>query len=480
MVIKQHVVKYVCFFLFLVLFACSNGSKKVSIIEEAEMLLPTRLDMILERGTLIATTDYNSTNYFIYRGTPQGYQFDLLQAFADHLGVKLEIKIARSLNEAYSLVDKGACDIIAMDMTVTRKRKDIIDFTIPHTKTRQVLVQRKPENWRKMKTWDEVESTMLRDPIDLAGETIYIQKNTSFKQRLHNLMGEIGDTIYVIESPTKEMENLIAEVANGDIKYTVADEHVALVNSRYYADIDVKTPVSFSQNLAWAVSKGNSDLLDEVNLWLSEFTNDLAYVYIYNKYFRNPRYVNIANSEYFSITGNRISKYDSIIKSQSAEIGWDWRLLSSMIYQESGFQEHSKSWVGAWGIMQLMPATMEMFGVDSTATPEEQIMAGVRLIKWLDNEFIPLVPDSVERIKFVMASYNVGIAHVLDAIRLAEKYEADPQKWTGNVDYYLRKKSEPEFFNDEVVYYGYARGEEPFKYVNEIYDRYNHYLNIIL
>jgi membrane-bound lytic murein transglycosylase F len=78
-----------------------------------------------------------------------------------------------------------------------------------------------------------------------------------------------------------------------------------------------------------------------------------------------------------------------------------------------------------------------------------------------------------------MASYNVGIAHVFDAIRLTEKYGGDPQKWDGNVSYYLRKKSNPEFFNDSVVFYGYARGEEPYQYVNDIYDRYNHYLNIL-
>ncbi|PLW99885.1 MAG: lytic transglycosylase F [Marinilabiliales bacterium] len=462
----------------LLLVGCS-GNQENSNRKSQRVLPPDRLDVILERGKLIATTDYNSTNYFIYRGTPMGFQYDLLKAFAEHLNVKLEIKISKGLDEAYRLVRSGECDIIALDMAVTSDRKKYLDFSIPHSKTRQVLVQRKPDNWRKMRTWDEVESHLIRDPIDLVGDTVYVQKNTSFSQRMENLIEEIGDTIYVIQDPVREMEELIAEVAEGNIPYTIADEHVALVNSRYYPDIDVRTPVSFSQNLAWAVHKGNITLINEINGWLDKFDDDLAYTFIYNKYFRNSRHTNIAQSEYSSIQGNKISRYDSIIRREAKRIGWDWRLLASMIYQESGFRPDSRSWVGAWGLMQLMPETMEKFGVDSTASAEEQIHAGVKFIQWLDNQFDPMVEDSVERKKFVMASYNVGIAHVFDAIRLTEKYGGDPQKWDGNVSYYLRKKSNPEFFNDSVVFYGYARGEEPYQYVNDIYDRYNHYLNIL-
>ncbi|MDD2324155.1 MAG: transporter substrate-binding domain-containing protein [Bacteroidales bacterium] len=456
---------------------CNENKKKKSITEK--LLLPTQLDLIQQRGKLIATTDYNSTNYFIYRGTPMGYQYELLKAFADHLNVKLEIVIASSLDEAFERVNSGKCDIIAMDMAVTRDRKAVLDFSIPHTKTRQVLIQRKPENWRKMKTWDEVESYLIRDPLELAQETIYIQKNSSFTRRLINLMEEIGDTIYLIEDEQKEMEQLIGAVAAGEIRYSVADEHVALVNSRYFPDIDVRTPVSFSQNLAWAVKKGNHSLLTEINSWFENFNHDLAYTYIYNKYFRNPRHTQRAKSEFFSVTGNKISEYDSIIKMGAERINWDWLLLASLIYQESGFRTDQRSWVGAWGLMQLMPETMEHLGIDSTATAEEQIIAGVNYIASLDKELRKQVPNDYERRKFVMAAYNVGIAHILDAIRLTEKYGGDPEKWDGNVNYYLRKKAEPEFFNDSVVYYGYARGEEPYQYVNEIYDRYSHYRNII-
>jgi len=79
----------------------------------------------------------------------------------------------------------------------------------------------------------------------------------------------------------------------------------------------------------------------------------------------------------------------------------------------------------------------------------------------------------------VLASYNAGIAHVYDARRLAEKNNKDPNIWDENVDYYLLNKSKPEFYRDSIVKYGYCRGEETYNFVSEIFERYEHYKNVI-
>jgi len=303
-----------------------------------------------------------------------------------------------------------------------------------------------------------------------------LNKNLS---RLNNLMEEIGDTIYIVEDIELTVEQLIEKVAIGEIEYTIADEHIAMVNQKYYPDIDVNTPVSFPQNVAWAIKKGSYQLLSEINLWLEDFKRSKESAYIYNKYFRNPRSVRITQSEYHSVTGGKISQYDEIIKEQSVILDWDWRLLASLIYQESGFDPDVQSWVGAFGLMQLMPATAEIFGVDSLSLPRENIEAGVKFLKWLDAQFVDIVEDEGERMRFVMAAYNVGIAHVFDAMRLAEKYGKNPAVWKDNVDYFILNKSDPKYYTDSVVYYGYARGEEPFKFVNEILERFDHYRNVI-
>ena len=228
-------------FLFLP-FSC-NQEKEV--VTEAPAVKPKPrnvvLKKILKEKRLIATTDYNSTNYFIYRGEPIGYQYELLKTFADYLGVKLEIRIINDLKASFDCIEKGECEIVALGLTVTKERNKVVDFSNPLSQTRQMLIQRKPANWRKMRTMDEIDSYLIRNPLELAGKTIHIQKNTIFISRLNNLSDEIGADINIVEHPDAAVEELIDMVAKGEIEYTISDEHIALVNRKYYPDIDVKT-----------------------------------------------------------------------------------------------------------------------------------------------------------------------------------------------------------------------------------------------
>ena len=445
--------------------------------DRESIIVDSSLERILERGVLVATTDYNSTNYFIYRGEPAGYQYEQLKAYSKQLGVDLEIVVNNDLNDAFEDLQSGKVDLIAMGLTITGQRSQVVDFTIPMTQTRQVLVQRKPKNWRKMETVDDVEEHLIRNALALAGKAVYVPLKSSYITRLTNLQEEIGDSITIVEFP-QASEKLIEMVAMGEIPYTICDEHIAKVNQKYYPDIDVATPISFPQNIAWALNKGADSLRQNVDSWLSKYKDTKIARFTYNKYFVNPRSMQYAH-KYYSVRSGKISAWDEVLKEKSSDTEWDWRLLASMIYQESRFQADATSWMGAFGLMQLMPGTAEIYGIDSLATPEENIDAGIMHLQMLDNRFEDLISDPEERMKFVLASYNVGIAHVFDARRLAVKYDRDPEVWGDNVDYFLLNKSDPKYYKDSVVFYGYCRGEEPYKYVNEIIDRYEHYKNVM-
>jgi membrane-bound lytic murein transglycosylase F len=171
--------------------------------------------------------------------------------------------------------------------------------------------------------------------------------------------------------------------------------------------------------------------------------------------------------------------WDDMIKRASKEIGWDWRLLASLIYQESRFDPEVESWAGAYGLMQVMPLTGEKFGIDVKTSPANNVRAGILYIKWLTSMFESKIPDEKERFKFILASYNAGPGHVLDAMKLAEKNGMDPLKWDGNVAVWLLKKSDPVYYNDKVVKNGYFRGTESVTYVSEVLERFDHYRNII-
>lgn len=434
------------------------------------------LEKITRKGKIVVLSDFNSTSYFIYRGQPMGYQFELLQELADNLGLKLEVRVSNDLENSFNRLLDEEVDLIAANLTVTKQRKEIMAFTVPHSQTRQVLVQRKPDNWKTISS-DTLESKLVRNQLDLANKTVYVKANSSHAERLSNLSDEIGDNIN-IKVVSEEVEQLISRVAQGEIDYTVSDENVALVNQMYYDNIDIQTPVSFPQNLAWAVRYSSYEFLDTINEWLTEFKDTRRYRNIYAKYYNNRRSAQIVESDFFTINSGRISEYDELIKQYSKEIGWDWRLIASMIYQESRFRPYAKSWAGAFGLMQLMPSTAKRYGVNYNSSPQKQIQAGISFIKWLDKRF-DHIEDEGEKIKFILASYNVGPGHVYDARNLAIKDGANPDVWDGSVDKYLLSKSDPKVYRNPAVKYGYCRGTETYKYVRDILERYEHYRNMI-
>ncbi len=155
------------------------------------------LDSIRTRGKLIAVTDFNSTNYFIYKGEPMGFNYELLKSFSDNIGIDLEIITENQLDNAFELLNTGKADLVAIGLTVNSSRKEDILFTEPLDETRQVLVQRKPRNWRSL-TADAVNKKLIRNQLDLARKTIYVQTGSSHVERLVSLASELGSTIQYV------------------------------------------------------------------------------------------------------------------------------------------------------------------------------------------------------------------------------------------------------------------------------------------
>jgi membrane-bound lytic murein transglycosylase F len=459
-------------FLFLILASCSFQERR----NEAVIPVENDLETIQEKGRITIITDYSSTDYFIYKGQPLGFQYEMLQQLANHLSVRLEVRIGRSLNESFELLRSGEADLIAQNLTITRDRQSFVDFTEPLMQSYQVLVQRKPEGWKKLSE-KEIQTSLITNPVDLNGKTVYVMRGSAFVNRLQNLSGEIGGNIHVIQVD-ESIEQLIYLVSIGEIPMTVCDNMIATVNSRYYPNLDIATPLSLQQNMAWAVREGSTTLLQELNHWIGDFTQTRKYRNMYARYFENKKTASMIESDFYAISTGKISPYDQYIRQYSQQLGWDWRLLASMIYQESRFNNDVTSWAGASGLMQLMPTTARRFGVDSVSSPREQIRGGTEFIQWLNRQFSDIT-DPNERIKFILAAYNIGPGHIIDARNLARKNGANPDIWNDNVDRFLLSKAEPEYYNDPVVKHGFCRGTETYRYVTEVLERYEHYKNIV-
>jgi membrane-bound lytic murein transglycosylase F len=439
-------------------------------------LVQRDLDKITKSRKLVLLTENNSTSYFIYRGTPMGYEYEMVDSFAHSIGAELEVVVVNNIDNIFKMLDSGMGDIAADNLTITNSRRKDADFTSPLFTTRQVLIQRKPDDWRKLSA-AELERSLVKNTLQLADKQVYVRKSSSFYERLHDLSNEIGGKIDIIEVPGNEStEELIAEVAKGKIDYTIADENIARIMTGFYDNLDVSTSVSFPQKISWAVRQSSPELLNSLNEWLRKDKKKHFRQIVYDKYFSDKKFASLRQtSEYSSIAGGRISMYDELIKKYSSRIGWDWRLIVSQIYEESQFDPHAQSWSGAYGLMQTLPSTSNIDSADMT--PEKSIAAGIDYLKQIDTYWVKLVNDDQERIAFDLASYDVGIGHVIDAKNLAAKYGLDPAKWENNVAYFLLNESNPKYYNDPIVQYGYCRGQEPYQYVREILNRYQMYCN---
>lgn len=412
--------------------------------------------------TLRAVTLYSPTSYFIYRGQPMGYDYDLVERLAADKGMVLKLEVAPSLNAAIEMLDSGKVDLIAYDVPVTAEYRDKVIPAGPENVTTQVLVQPASAD------------SLITDVTELVGRTVYVEEGSKYQARLENLNEELGGGIDIrpVDRDTLITEDLIGMVDRHELPLTIVDSDIAAMNKGYYPDLDIGLPLSFEQRSAWGVAPDCRWLADSIDAWAAETRPRQEQALLLKRYFEQSK------SEYdpaADFAGGRISPYDDLFKKYAKEIGWDWRLLAAQSHTESRFRPKAKSWAGARGLMQIMPVTARDYGVSARQLddPETSIRTAVRYLGDLDKWLASRIPDPTERQKFIFAAYNAGVAHVYDAIALAGKYKMSPTKWTGNVEKAILMKMNPRYYRDPVVKYGYSRGRETFDYVRRIYAFYD-------
>lgn len=457
-------------------------------------------DSIQARDTLTALLTFNSTGFFIYRGEPMGFEYELLKAFADHHDVVLRTEVVPDRRDLFRSLNLGIGDVVAARLVAVPEYDDDVFVTRPLYQTRPVAIQRDPEapvaatrpaydtvlvtgdSTAVLPVGDrvELEAKLLQDPSELAGKEVHVPAGFDYYQRIVELSDSVGEPIEVVEvESVEEMEPLIQAVARGDIRLTVTQENLARLSQARYTNI-VATPVlGDEESVVWAVRRTSPQLVQELNGWLQTDQGQRLTRVLYQKYFVDRRsYRKRMDDEFLvaSAQGN-ISAYDSLLIRYAGEVGWDWKLLAAQVAQESRFDPQARSWVGATGLLQLMPRTAREMGVRNPRDPEDNVRGGVKYLRWLSGLWEDEITDEAERLKFILASYNAGRGHVLDAQRLTEKYGGDPEKWD-DVAYWMLQKSKRSVYRDPVVRHGYVRGLEPVQYVSKILERYERYRNI--
>ena len=410
------------------------------------------LETILNNKQLTVITRNNSHCYYSYRDQEMGFEYDLFKAFADHLGVDLNIIIAEKWERMIPDLMNGTGDLIAASMTITPNRRRQVAFSEGYMDIKQhIIVHRN--------------NTSIRQLKDLSGQSIHVRKGTSYQEHLDRLKQDQPELIFKIilqeDVPTEE---LIRQVSEKEISVTVADSNIAMLNRRYYPHAIMADSINETEQLGWAVHPESKNLLAYINLFLREIKRNGKFSEIYNRYYANVEQFDFVDLRKFHRQlRSRLQIYQAHIMEASETNGFDWRLIAAQMYQESHFNPNAMSHAGAYGLMQLTQRTANSFGVTDITNPKQNIFAGVKHLKYLLDYFD--IDNDSDRLKISLAAYNIGQGHVRDAQKLAVQLRLDPEKWDSI------KKTLPllryrQYYQNTT--YGYCRGTEPVKYIRQI------------
>lgn len=424
--------------LILITGACSNDSS-------------SKLESVKNAGELVVLSRQSPTTYYEGPDGHLGIEYDMAKEFADHLGVELKMVVPDQFGDILTLLQANKADMAAAGLTVTRARKKIVRFAPPYHRIRQQLVYRQG-------------TKKPRSVADIVGEDIIVTAGTTYAERLSQLQKKYKKLVW---KETKEMdtEQLIHMVADGTLTFTVADSNIVDANRPLYPDLRIAFDMQKRENLAWAfpLSQDSSLYNEAVKYQNSIRRNGHIKVLL-------ERYYGATEADYFNMTlyqlriQNVLPSFKRLFEEAGQKYNIDWRLLAAIAYQESYWNSRATSPTGVRGLMMLTEATAKEMGIKDRLNAAQSVEGGAKYIR----EMIDRMPESIQepdRTWMALASYNVGYHHLMDAREITQWQGGNPDNWR-DVKRRLPLLARASVYTK--LKYGYARGNEPVRYVSRI------------
>jgi len=408
------------------------------------------LQKIQKTGVITVATRNTAHCYYLYRDQPMGFEYELAQAFADYLGVRLQVKIADKWSDMVDALYDGSAAFIAASMPITPKRKTQVAFSDGYMEVAQHIISHR-------------KNTVIKEAADLSGKIIDVRRGTVYQQRLLELKNQ-GIDLAIRLHDDLPVEELIQKVADGQIDFTVANSNIISINRRNFPEAVSTGSINDRMQLAWAVYPKSKKLLEQINSFLSMINKSGKFDEIYNKYYGDIEDFDYVDLEAFHRrVKSRLSRYSPFIKAAAEKHGFDWRLIAAQIYQESHLNPWAKSRADARGLMQILPSTAKSLGISDLFDPVQNINAGVKHLKDLYDHFDQAQGEN--RLLIALAAYNIGQGHIYDARVLAKKRGLDPDKWESLAKTLPLLQYRKYYMNTQ---YGFCRGTEPIRYIKQI------------
>ncbi|GAA4088503.1 membrane-bound lytic murein transglycosylase MltF [Zhongshania borealis] len=443
---RQFLLRALLSMLFVGLFThCSESSDK--------------LQQIRKDGVLRVLTRNGATTYYESQGAPAGFEYQLAQAFAEHLGVELEMIPVVGLDEVFDGLVNGSADIAAAGLSITTERQESLIFGPSYLSIKQFFIYNRDLN------------EPIKTPEALVGKQIRVLGNTAHV----NLLNELKESLPALswaESRDLETIDLLEQLADGQIDATIINSNEFYANRAFYPSFRIGFSAGKPRKLAWAIqaTPGNAGLTKAIADFFKIITDNGKLARLIERHFTfNERRTFVNTHTFLQLKDERLPEVKGMIEQVAIEYDLDWRLLAAISYQESHWDAHARSPTGVRGMMMLTRATAEELGVDDRLDPMQSLRGGARYYKKMLSR-LPSGIEPADRSWFALAAYNIGLGHVEDGRVITEKNGGNPNLWN-DVRENLPLLRQRKWF--KPTRYGYARGDEAVRYVRNIRDYYS-------
>lgn len=413
---------------------------------------PDALARIQRNGELVVVTRLGPSTYYETQSDgPGGLEYELAELFAQELGVKLRLIVASDLGQIFNALTNRNADIAAAGISITAEREQRFRFTEPYMSVQQQLIYR-------------VGSTRPRQLDELNG-TLRVAAHSSHVETLRDAKATLPDLNWE-ESQELSVDDLLYQVWSSQLDYTIADSNELVLSQRFYPELRAAFDLSEPQGLAWALPRSNDDsLFTAAESFFERIRNDGTLSHLLEKYYGHlNNFDYVGTRTYMQHITKRLPKYRELFEQAAAETGFDWRLLAAIGYQESHWNPRAISPTGVRGIMMLTLNTARSLGVSNRLDPEQSIIGGARYLARVKERIPEHIPEPT-RTWLALAAYNVGFGHLEDARTITRNQSRNPDSWT-DVKEHLPLLAKKEWHSK--TRYGYARGWEPVRYVENV------------
>ncbi|MEM0673966.1 membrane-bound lytic murein transglycosylase MltF [Dickeya oryzae] len=409
-----------------------------------------QLRQILSRGELRISTVTSPLTYTLSNGSPTGLDYELAKRFADYLGVRLVVSVRQNVDDLFSDLDNDNADLLAAGLIYNQERLNRFQAGPSYYSVSQQLVYRM--------------GSARPTSLDKLQGKLTVLSGSAHAATLRDLKAEKYPQLsWEVATDVSELD-LLKQVAEGKLDYTIADSINIGLMQRIHPQLAVSFDLSDEEPVTWYMRQNRDDSLSAALLdFFSQVMEDGTLARLEEKYLGHVgEFDYVDTTTFLSAIDNTLPGLRPLFEKYAREI--DWKLLAAISYQESHWNPLATSPTGVRGLMMLTRNTAESLDVVNRLNPEESIRGGARYLSQMMQQVPATIPVD-ERIWFALAAYNMGYAHMMDARKLTEKQQGNPDSWA-DVKIRLPMLSQKRYYSQTTS--GYARGQEAYDYVENI------------